>query len=83
MDPVSVEAVLGSFASQYVGAYAKTAGELVVGDERLAERRRRSLFDGQRDRVPSIGAKLELIIVVALGRPILTPALGRGRTWTV
>jgi hypothetical protein len=79
-DPVSVEAALGSFASQRVGAYAKAAGELVVGDKRLAEWRRRSLFDGQRDRVPSIGAQLGLIIVVAFRPLILAAALGRGRT---
>jgi hypothetical protein len=47
IDPVSVEAALGSFASQCVGAYAKAAGELLVEYKRLAERRRRSLFDGQ------------------------------------
>jgi hypothetical protein len=83
MDPVSVEAVLGSFASQCIGAYAKTAGELVVRDKRLAEPRRMSLFDGKGDPVPSTGTQLELIFVVALGRPILTAALGRGRTWMV
>jgi hypothetical protein len=83
MEPVSVETALGSFASQCVGAYAKTAGELVVGDERHAERRRRSLLDGERDPVPSLGAQLGLIIVVAFGPPILTAALGRGAVLTV
>jgi hypothetical protein len=73
-------AALGSFASQCGGIYAKPASELVVGDvERLAEWRRRSLFDGQRDRVPSLGTQLGLIVVVALGHR-LTAALGRGRT---
>jgi hypothetical protein len=58
MEPVSVEAALGSFASQYVGAYAKTAAELLVGSKRLAENGRTSRVNAQGDAKPSLGGRL-------------------------
>jgi hypothetical protein len=76
MEPVSVEPALGSFASQHVGAYAKTAGELLVGNERLAEEGRAAEVNARRDSLPSLEARRRLVKALICQAPRLAVMLG-------